>query len=175
MSVHRYPTCSPQRHLYPHHIPLIHHKCKRRTIPRHRAPLEQLFPIVSRNSLTFFFLRYWRNPSSSFQPPESFDMIHLRVYLAESDDKQDDKSDAAKTLYISCGGGGSSSSLSSITITVSANSDVVGCWIFMSYLFLPNDPLPSDDVVDWDNDSMLGIGGGDTNIDEGPFVLHNSW
>ena len=39
--------------------------------------------------------------------------------------------------------------------------------------FLPNDPLYSDDMMDLDNDSMLGIGGGDTNIYEGSLVLHN--
>ena len=48
---------------------------------------------------------------------------------------------------------------------VSDTSNVAGFWIFTSVWFLPNDPLSSDDIVDWDNDSMLGIGGGDTNID----------
>ena len=43
----------------------------------------------------------------------------------------------------------------------------------MSYLFLPNDPIPSDDMVDQDNDSMLGIGGENTSIDEVLFVLQN--
>ena len=81
----------------------------------------------------------------------------------------------ANKLYISCGGGGYSSSLSAITVSVLATSNVVCCWIFMSIRFLTNDPLSSDDMVDWDNYSMLGIGGGDTNIDEGSFVLHNSW
>ena len=39
---------------------------------------------------------------------------------------------------------------------------------------LKNDPLSSDDMVDRGNDSMLVIGGEDTNIDDGSFVLHNS-
>ena len=56
-----------------------------------------------------------------------------------------------------------------------ATSDVVGSLIFMSVRFLPYDPLPSDDMVDWDNGSMLGIGGEDTNIYEGSLVLHYSW
>ena len=97
------------------------------------------------------------------------------VFLAESDDEWDDKSDAAKTFNISCGGGGYRSSLKSINVSVSAASDVVCCWILLSALFLPNDPISSDDMVDWDNDLMLVIGGGDTNIHEGSFVLHNSW
>ena len=46
-------------------------------------------------------------------------------------------------------------------------SNVVSFWILASYLFLPNDSLTSDNMVDWYNDSMLEIGGGDTNIDEG--------
>ena len=78
----------------------------------------------------------------------TFALIHAHFYLAESDDKQDNKSAAANTLYISCGGGGFSSSLSAIVVYVSANSDVVRCLIFTSYLFPPNDPLPSDDMVD---------------------------
>ena len=40
-------------------------------------------------------------------------------------------------------------------------------------MFLPNDPLPSDDMVDLDNDSMLGNEGEDTKIDEGLSVLQN--
>ena len=104
-------------------------------------------------------------------------MCHARLYtgldLAESYDERDDKYAAANTLYISYGGGGYSSSLSAITISVLTTSDIVCCWIFMSARFLPNDPLSSDDMVDLDNYSMLGIGGGDTNIDEGSFVLHN--
>ena len=101
-------------------------------------------------------------------------MSHSRLYLSESDDEQEDKSASTNTFYISCGGGGYSSSLSSITVSVSDTYNVACCWIFTSYLFLPKYPLPSDDMVGWDNDSMLVIGGGDTNIDEGLFVLQNS-
>ena len=69
-----------------------------------------------------------------------------------------------KKIDRSCGDGGSRSVLKAITVSVSDNSDVVGCWIFISARFLPNDLLSSDDMVDIDNDSMLGIGVGDTNI-----------
>ena len=79
------------------------------------------------------------------------------------------------TLYISCDGGGSSYSLSDITVSVWATSGVVFCLIFLLYMFIPNDPISSDDMVDWDNDSMLGIGGGGTNIEEGSFMLHTLW
>ena len=103
----------------------------------------------------------------------SFVLSHACLYLSESDDKKDDKSAAVND--ISCGDGGYSSSLSAIDTYVLATSDVVCCWIFMSDRFLPNDPLSRDDMVDWDNVSMLGIGGGDTNIDEGLFVLHKPW
>ena len=102
-------------------------------------------------------------------------MIHARLHLYESDDERDDKSSAANTLDIPCDSGGSRSSLSAITVYVLDTSDVVCCCIFMSARFLANDPLSSDDMVDWDNDSMLVIGGGDTHIDEGSFVLQNSW
>ena len=94
-------------------------------------------------------------------------MRHAHLYLSESDDEQDSKSAAAKKFYVSCGGGGSSSSLSATTVSVSAIYDLVCYLIFMSYLLPSNDSLPSDDMVDWDNISMLGIGDGDTNIDEG--------
>ena len=102
-------------------------------------------------------------------------MSHARLYLAESDDEQEDKSAAVNTFDISYGGGGYSSYLSAITVSVSANANLACCWIFTSPRFLPNDSLSSDDMVDWDNYLMLGIGGGDTIIDEGSFVLHNSW
>ena len=102
-------------------------------------------------------------------------MRHAHFYLSESDDEQENKSATVKKIYISCGDGRSSSSLSAISISVFANSDVVCYWIFTSYIFLPNDSLPSDNMVYWYNDSMLGIGGGDKNIDEGFFLLHNSW
>ena len=104
----------------------------------------------------------------------TFDLSHARLYLAKSDDEWDDKSAAANTFNVSCGVGGSSPSLSATNIYLSATSDVVCCWIFMSDRFLPNYLLSSDDTVDWYNASMLGIGSVDTNIDEGSFVLHNS-
>ena len=101
----------------------------------------------------------------------TFALRNAHLYLAESDDEQDDNSDASNTLYISYGSLVSSSSLSAITVSVLATHDVFCCWIFTSNLFLPNDTLPSDYMVDWDNDSMLGIGGRDTNIDAGSFML----
>ena len=82
-------------------------------------------------------------------------LSHTCLYLAESDDEQDNKFDAAKKFYISCGDWGSSPSLSFITVSVLSTSDVVCCWIFVSDLFRPNNPISSDDMVDWDNDSML--------------------
>ena len=92
-------------------------------------------------------------------------MCHARLYLAEPYDEQDDNSTSANTFDIFCVGGGSSSSLSDITVSVLATSDLVFCWILTSDGFLSNDPLSSDDMMDWDNDSMLGIGGRDKNID----------
>ena len=95
----------------------------------------------------------------------TFALIHARLYLSQSDDEIDDKSAATNTFDISYGGGGYSSSLSAITISVLTTSDIVCCWIFTSTRFLPNYPLSSDDMVDLDNDPMLGIEGGDTKID----------
>ena len=94
-------------------------------------------------------------------------MSHAYLYLAESNDERDDMSDVENTFNISCSGGGSSSSLSAIIVSALATSDVVCCWIFTSAQFLPNYPLSSYDMVDWYNDSILGIGGLNTNIDEG--------
>ena len=82
-------------------------------------------------------------------------MSHARLYSSESYNERDDKSADANTFNRSCGDGGSSYSLSAIIVSVSSTSDVGRFWIFTSYLFIPNDPIPSDDVVDWDNDSML--------------------
>ena len=78
----------------------------------------------------------------------NFVLINARLYLAESDDAQEDKSDAVNTFNISCGGGVSSSSVSVITVSILATSDVFCCRIFTSARFLPNDPLSSDDMVD---------------------------
>ena len=104
-----------------------------------------------------------------------FALCHARLYLTVSYDDWDEKSAAANTFDISCGGGVSISSLPAINVYVLATSDVVGCWIFPSAWFLSNDPPSIDDMVDWENDSILGIGRGETNVDEGSFVLHNSW
>ena len=103
----------------------------------------------------------------------TFSLIYTPLYLTESYDEQYDNYAAANTFNICCGGGVSRSSLIAITVFLSDTSDVVYCWIFTSARFLTNDPLSSDDMVDWDNDSMMGIGGEDTNIDEGSFVLNN--
>ena len=104
-----------------------------------------------------------------------FALCHACLYLTVSYDDWDNKSAAANTFDILCGVGVSISSLLTITVSVFATSDVVGCWLFPSAWFLSNDPLSSDDIVDRENDSMLGIGGGETNVDEGSFVLYNSW
>ena len=84
-------------------------------------------------------------------------MRHARLYLAESDYERDDKSAVVNTFYISCGGGGSISSLSAIIVSVLDTSDVVYFWILISSRFPQNYPLSNDDLVDWDNDSMLGV------------------
>ena len=106
-------------------------------------------------------------PAYKIEEQINFALSHACLYLSESDDEQDEKSAAENTSDISYGGGISSSSLSAIAVSVLATSDVFCCCIFTSDRFLPNDSLSSDDMVDWDNDSMLGIGGGDTNINEG--------
>ena len=115
------------------------------------------------------------SPEDKIQERITFDLSHARLYLTESDDERDDTSAAANTFDTYCGGGEYSSSLSATTVSVSATYNVVDFWIFTSAQFIPNYALSSDDMVDWDNDSMLGIGGGDTNIDEVSFVLKNSW
>ena len=88
------------------------------------------------------------SPVDKIEEEITFALIHEHLYLAESDDKRDNKFAAADTLYISCHGGGYSSSLSAITVSVSATSDAVICLIFTSDLFLPNDPLLIYDMVD---------------------------
>ena len=57
-------------------------------------------------------------PADKTEERITFALIHALLYLAESDDEQDNKSAAAKIFDISCGGGGYSSSLSAITISV---------------------------------------------------------
>ena len=88
------------------------------------------------------------SPEDKINKRITFALRHACLYLVESDDEQDNKSAATNTFYISCGGGGSKYSLSAITVSVSATSDVFHCWIFKSYLFLPNYPLPSYDMAD---------------------------
>ena len=115
------------------------------------------------------------SPEDKIEERIPFALCHARLYLAVSYDDWDEKSAAANTFDISCGGGVYISSLLPITNSLLATSDVVGYWLFPSARFLSNDPLSSDDMVDLENDSMLGIGGGDTNVDEGSFMLHNPW
>ena len=107
------------------------------------------------------------SPADKIEEQISFALSHARLYLSESEDERNDKSFDTNIFDKYCGGGVSSSSLSALTVSVSATSDVFCCWIFTSDLFLTNDPLSSYDMVDWDNDSTLVIGGGYTNIDEG--------
>ena len=66
-------------------------------------------------------------PADKIEERITISLRHARLYLAESDDEQDDKSAAANTLYISYFDGGYSSSLSAITVSVSDTSDVVRC------------------------------------------------
>ena len=94
---------------------------------------------------------YGHSPVDKIEERITFAMSHARLYLSESDDEQDNKSAAANTFNISCGGGESSYSLFSITVYVLATSNVVCCWIFISAFFIPNDPISSDDMADWDN------------------------
>ena len=104
-------------------------------------------------------------PADKIEDRITFTLSHALLYLSESNNEQNNKSADVNKFNIFCGDGGSSSSLSAISVSVSPTYDVVCCWIFTSDIFLPNDPLPSDDMVDWENDSMLVIGGGYINID----------
>ena len=70
---------------------------------------------------------YGHHPEDKIEEWITFAFIHAHLYLAESDDERDDKSEAANTFDISCVGGGSSSSLSAITVSVLATSNVVCC------------------------------------------------
>ena len=67
------------------------------------------------------------SPADKIENQINFDLIHARLYLAESDDERDEKSSAVNTFNISCGDGGSSSSLSYISVSVLATSNVVHC------------------------------------------------
>ena len=87
-------------------------------------------------------------PSDKIEEQITFSLRHASLYLAESDDEQDEKSAAANTFYICCGGGGFRSSLSAITVYVSVTPYVFRWSIFTPYLFVSNNPLTSDDMVD---------------------------
>ena len=54
---------------------------------------------------------YEHSPADKIEERIAFALIHAHLYLAESDDERDNKSDAANTFDISCGGVGSRSSL----------------------------------------------------------------
>ena len=48
---------------------------------------------------------YGHSPAYKIEKRITFSLIHARLYLAESDDEQDNNSSAENTFYISCGGG----------------------------------------------------------------------
>ena len=54
---------------------------------------------------------YGHSPADKIEERIPIALIHAHLYLFESDDEQDDKSAAANTFGISCGGGESISSL----------------------------------------------------------------
>ena len=60
------------------------------------------------------------SPADRKEERINFALSYAHLYLAESDDEQDNKSAAEKKIDISCGGGGSSSLLSAITVSVLA-------------------------------------------------------
>ena len=68
-----------------------------------------------------------KTPADKIEERITFALRQASLYLAESDDKLDNKSAAANTFYIFCGGGESSSSLSDITVSVLDTSNVVLC------------------------------------------------
>ena len=57
---------------------------------------------------------FGNSPADKIKERITLALIHARLYLAESDDERDDKSDASNIFDISCGGEGYSSSLSDI-------------------------------------------------------------
>ena len=136
------------------------------------------------NGCNFYMIKYnghcstlcvWNFPRRKNRRTNSFRPVPCTFYFTISCDDWDDKSATANTFVISCGGKSYIYSLPFVTVSVLSTSNVVGCWISPSARFLSHDPLSSDDILDWENDSMLGIGGVETNVDEGSFVLHNSW
>ena len=66
------------------------------------------------------------SPEDKIEERIPFALCHARLYLTVSYDDWDDKSAAANTFNISCGGGVSISPLPAITLSVLATSDVVG-------------------------------------------------
>ena len=66
-------------------------------------------------------------PADKIEERITFALIHARLNLSGLDDERYDKSDAANTFYIFCGGGVSSSLLSAITFSVLDPSNVVCC------------------------------------------------
>ena len=65
------------------------------------------------------------SPADKIEERITFDLIHARLYLAESDDEQDYNPATENTFNICCGDGGYISSLSAITFSVLDTSDVV--------------------------------------------------
>ena len=67
------------------------------------------------------------SPEDKIEERITFALIHAVLYLAESDDEQENKCAAENTFYISCGDRGFCSSLSSITVSVLDTSDIICC------------------------------------------------
>ena len=64
------------------------------------------------------------SPVDKIEERITFALSHARLYLAESDYEQNNKSATAILFKISCGDGGSSSSLLAITVSVLSTSDI---------------------------------------------------
>ena len=67
------------------------------------------------------------SPENKIEERITFVLSHAHLYLAESDDEQENKSASANIFYIFCCGGGPRYLLSAITVSVLATSDVVCC------------------------------------------------
>ena len=88
-----------------------------------RAPFTAIMDAISLwfSAMDNALLRASRNfPADEIEEWITFALSHACLYLAESYDEQEDKSAAANTFDISCGGGGYSSLLSYITVSVLA-------------------------------------------------------
>ena len=72
---------------------------------------------------------YGISPEDKIEERITLVLCHEHLYLAGSDDEWYNKSTAADTFDISCGGEGSRFSLSAITVSVFASSNVVGFWM----------------------------------------------